>query len=229
MALKYNVGFTNTAKVGLKEIKFKPWTTKNEKDYLIAVESEENITDDMLYNILVRPCLEEPDIILSSNEQKMLMIEIRKKSLGTSFPMRFSCKKCKQVNDIDVSFDKIVKFSPENWHDVQVEDIKFVFGSVVSENLRKKEEECTTNIDKSFINMLIHIKEIHINDEVENTFTFQELKDFVEELPSTIFDTVYKEFLEMKSSLTFEFKTNCMICGDSNDIDFSYLPNFLWM
>lgn len=228
MALEYNVQYSNVAKIGDKEIKFKPWTTKNEKEYLIAVEAEENITDTLLYDILVKPCLENPNIVLSANEQKMLMIEIRKKSLGSTFPMRFACRKCKQVNDIDVSFDKIVKFRAEQWTDVTVDDITFVFGDIPSENLRKRLDDTNTNVDFAFVDFLIHIKEVKIQDRVEDTFTFDELKDFVESLPTYIFDEAFKQYQGMKSSLSFEFKTNCMVCGAENDIDFEYLPNFLW-
>jgi hypothetical protein len=228
MALKYNVEYKNVAEIGEKRINFKPWTTKNEKDYLIAVEAEDNINDNLLYEILVKPCLEDPDISLTKNEQKMLMIEIRKKSLGGSFPMRYSCKKCKNVNDIDVEFDKIIRFKPDTWQDVQVDDIKFIFGDIATPNLKKRLDTAETKVDKAFIEFLIHIKEIEIDGTLENSFTFDELKAFVEELPTHIFDEAYKKFQAMKSSLTFELKTYCMICNEENDIDFEYLPNFLW-
>ena len=228
MALKYNVDYRNIAKIGNKEIKFKPWTTKNEKEYLIAVESEEKVTDDMLFDILAKPCLEDPSIILSSNEQKMLMIEMRKKSLGNSFPMTFTCRKCNNVNDIDVEFDNIVSFEPESWTEVEVEDLKFVFGDIPSENLKNKLKETENKVEKSFIDFLIHIKEIHIDGKVEDVFTFEELKDFIDDIPSYIFDEAFKEFNKMKGHLEFKLATTCMACGASNNIDFEYLPNFLW-
>ena len=115
MALKYKIEYNNTAIIGDKKFKFKPWNTKNEKDYLIAVESEKDIDDKMLFDILIRPCLEDTEVVLSVNEQKMLIIEIRKKSLGTTFPMRYACSSCGQVNDIDISFDSIVKYKQDNY------------------------------------------------------------------------------------------------------------------
>jgi len=228
MALKYETVFKNTAVIGDKKFKFKPWNTKNEKEYLIAVESEDNITDNMLFEILIRPCLEDQDIVLTSNEQKMLMIEIRKKSLGPTFPMRFACKKCKQVNDMDIELDKITKFKPDNFKDVTVDNLKFSFGTIVSENLKRRLDDTETKVDYAFTEFLLHIQSIEIDGRLEDTFSFDELKEFIEDLPTYIFDDVYKQFQEMKSELSFELTTYCMVCNTENEIDFEYIPNFLW-
>jgi hypothetical protein len=228
MALRYARAYDNSCTIGDKKFKFKPWNTKNEKDYLIAVESEEDITDNLLFEILIRPCLEEPDVVLTSNEQKMLMIEIRKKSLGITFPMRYVCKKCKQVNDLDIELDKIIKFTPDKFEDVEIDNLKFKFGNIRSENLKKRLDGLKTNVDYAFTELLLHIQCIEIDGTVEDTFTFDELQEFVEELPTYIFDEVYKKFQSMKSSLNFNLKTFCMVCNTENDIDLEYIPNFLW-
>jgi len=228
MALKYERLFNNIATVGDKKIKFTPWTTKNEKDYLIAVEAEEKIDDSKLYDLLIRPCLEDPNITLSTNEQKMLMIEIRKKSLGHSFPMRYICRNCKQVNDIDVDFDKIVKFTPGNYKPVKIENMVFNFGDIPTDNLRKKLDDQETNVDYAFTEMILHIQSIEIDGKIEDTFTYAELKEFMETLPSFIFDNVYKEFQGMKSTLDFELKTYCITCNTENEVEFDHIPNFLW-
>lgn len=228
MALKYNIEYNNTAKIGDRTFKFRPWTTKNEKDYLIVVESEEEITDDKLFDILIRPCLEDPDVALTVNEQKMLMIEIRKKSLGETFPMRYICKKCKQVNDLDVEFDKIIKFKPDEFRPVTVGNLKFNFGPIVSKKVKERLEATTSSVEYAFVNFLLHIHSVEIDGRIEDTFTFDELKEFIEDLPTYIFDEVYKEFQSMKSSLEFGLKTYCMICNEENNVEFDHIPNFLW-
>lgn len=227
--LKYNVEYNNTAVIGGTEYKFKPWTTKNEKDYLIAVESEDNITDGMLFDILIKPCLEDPDVILTTNEQKMLIIEIRKKSIGTTFPMRYSCTSCNQVNDIDVSFDNIIKYKPDDFHNVTVQDMEFEFGPIASENLKSRLDGLKNNVEYSFTELILHIQSITIEGTKEDTFTFDELNAFMEDIPTYIFDEVYKAFTEMKSSLDFELKTMCAICAAENEVELDHIPNFLWM
>lgn len=226
--LKYTVEYNNTAIIGDKEFKFRPWTTKNEKDYLIAVESEENITDKILYDILIRPCLEDPDVNLTTNEQKMLIIEIRKKSLGSTFPMRYACTSCNQVNDIDVNFDSIVKFKPDDFYNVTIDGIIFEFGNILSENLKSKLDNVSSKVEYAFIEFLLHIHSITIAGVKEDTFTYDELKDYVESLPTQIFDEAFTEFNKMKSDLTFELNTFCLACNAENEVDFGHIPNFLW-
>jgi len=228
MALKYKVEYRHIAKIGDRTFKFKPWNTRNEKEYLIAVEAEDEITDDMLFNILIRPCLEEQDVALSINEQKMLMIEIRKKSLGSTFPMRYICNECKNVNDIDVAFENIVKFRPDKFEDVEVDNMIFSFGNIPTQNLRNRLLEQETDIDYSFTEFLLYIRSITIDDEIEDTFTFDELKEFIEDLPTYIFDEVYKKFQDMKSTLEFGLDTYCITCNKENKVEFDHLPNFLW-
>jgi hypothetical protein len=104
----------------------------------------------------------------------------------------------------------------------------FSFGNIVSQRLKDKLKEQDTNVDYAFTNFLLHIRSIEVNGELEDTFTFDELKEFVEELPTYIFDEVYEKFQKMKSSLDFSLKTYCMVCNEENDVEFDHIPNFLW-
>ena len=228
MALSYNIGHKNIAKIGDRTFKFRPWTTKDEKDYLIATEAEEDITDIMLFDILIRPCLEEQEVTLSVNEQKMLLIEIRKKSLGGTFPMKYTCGECKKVNDLDVKFDNIISFSPDNFSTVTIDDVTFVFGEIPSENLKARLDGIESNTEFSFVDFCLHIREIEIGGELNDTFTFEELYEFVESLPTHIFNGAFVQFQEMKSTLKFELKTYCLMCNEENIINMDSIPNFLW-
>jgi len=229
MALKYDVQYKHTAIIGGKEIKFRPWNTKDEKDYLIATESKDVVTDEELFELLVRPCLENPNISLTPNEKKLLMIEIRKKSIGPEFPVRYKCIKCKQVNEIQVPFDKVVKYTESNFRSIKKENLVFNFTENMSESLKARRDNEENKIEKAFIDFLIHIKSIEIDGRLEDMFTFDELREFVESLPSYIFDDVFAQFQEMKGSLTFELTTYCAMCNTENKIDFNEgLPGFLW-
>lgn len=228
MGLSYKVEYKNTVVLGDNKIKFRPWTTKEEKDYLIAVESEENITNDMLFNILIRPCLEDGDVMLSSNQQKLLLIEIRKKSLGNTFPMKFHCKECKNINDVDVNFDSIVDYKESNFTDVIVDEFTFVFGEVKSENLKARLEGIESVVEYNFVNLCIHIIGIEIDGEYNDVFSFDELYDYMESLPSHIHKTVSEEFRKMIGSLKFKYKGHCVICNEENILDLEQIPNFLW-
>ena len=228
MALVYNNQFKNSTKIGDKEIKFRAWTTKDEKDFLIAKDSLEDIDDNLLYDILVTPCLEDNTISLSPLEKKKLILEIRKVSLGSTFPMKYSCVKCKSVNDLEVDLDDITTFKEPNFGSIEVQDIKFNFSAKVSQNLYKRLEEEKNLINKAFIELLIHIESIVIDGKVEDDFSFDELYEYMESLPSSVFDELYPKFKEMKGYIEFNLKTKCLICNNDNIVDFDHLPNFLW-
>lgn len=215
--------------INTKEIYFRPWTTKDEKAYLIAVESGEEISSDFMYENLIKPCLKE-DIELSDIEKQLLMIEIRKKSIGSTFSINYTCSSstCNKVNEIEVELDSVVNYKENDYKDVKIDNMIFSFREP-TKNLKKKLETSNSNVETNFINLLIHIKEIEIDSKLENTFTFEELQEFVESLPSKQFDYLYSEFSKMKGFLEFSFTDNCLFCGSPNRIDLDKIPNFLWL
>ena len=157
------------------------------------------------------------------------MIEIRKKSLGTTFAMKFTCHSCKQLNDINIAFDNIVNYKESIWEHVKIENLVFTFGEIVSESLKGRIVSAPNRIEKNFIEFLAHIISIEMNGKVENDFSFDELKDFIESLPTSIFDEIYEKYNSMKSSLSLTYSCNCMFCEEENIIDLESIPNFLWM
>jgi len=228
MALVYKEEYKNIAKIGGKEIHFKPWNTKNEKEFLIAVESDEDITDSMLYELLVKPCIKEQDIVLDEYEQKLLMIEMRKKSIGSTFPLSYKCSNCKNLNEIEVELDDIIKYNEPKYDEVTVEDITISFGVPRTEKLIKRLDEVDTKVEKTFYNFLIHINYIIIDGVKEDTFSFEELKDYIESLPTSIFDEFYEKYSAMSPNLRFELDQYCMFCNEKNQINLEGIPNFLW-
>jgi len=230
MALIYNIEYNHTAKIGkTKEVKFRPWTTKNEKDYLIATESDKEISELKLFEILIKPCIEDKTIKLTRHEEKLLMIEIRKKSIGPDFEVRYRCSSCNNINELNVPFEKIISYKESNFQPIKVDDMIFNFSNEISENLKIKIDNTENKIEKTFIEFLSHISSIEINGELEDVFSFSELTEFIENIPSKIFDEVLKKFKEMKGLLKFELETFCIMCNKENNIDFSEgLPGFFW-
>lgn len=230
MALVYEKNHNFIAKIGDKKIKYRPWTTLEEKEYLLASSDEADLNDQEIYDLLIKPCLEDKDIILSNNEQRILMIEIRKQSIGTTLPANFSCQnpECLAINTLEIDLDEMTHFKPEKWEEVEIEDIKFIFGSIQSQALKDRLNNTENEVDKVFMEFLVHIKALVIKGKLENTFKFEELERYVYSLPVYIFDEAYKEFKKQRSSLKFNYETSCFKCGQKAEIDFEYLPNFLW-
>jgi len=70
---------------------------------------------------------------------------------------------------------------------------------------------------------------LHIDGESQKGFTFEELYDFMEEIPTRIFDGFFAEYNNMKGSLDFKLETICNLCATENSINFESIPNFLWV
>lgn len=229
MALQFNQEYDSSTIINNKKIKFRPWTTRDEKKYLIAIDGNDELSNEDMFDILILPCIEDKNLSLTEDEKKMLMIEIRKKSLGDTFQLRFICQKCKKVNEMDVPFDSIVKFKEDEFSTSTYKNISLVFDYIKTNNLKDRMINESNKIEKTFIEFIIHIKEVEIDGKKETLFSFEELKEFIESLPSDYFDYFFKEFHKMKSKLEFIFEPYCIMCNHKNNIELEQLPNFLWM
>ena len=223
--LKYNKEIYKV-ELGNKAIEFYPWTTRQEKAYLLAKEEKE-ITNEVLFEILVQPSLVQP-YNLSIDEQKMLLIEMRKKGIGETFLLDYKCAHCGRINLDEIAFDSIVKFTPDNFKDIIVQDVTIVLNENISPNLYKRLQGLK-GIEYTFIDFLISIKEVIIGEESYSTFTFDELKEFMEDLPTNIFDKLFKEYTNNSSKLKFNTVCTCKVCNEENEIILDSLPNFLWI
>jgi len=229
--------------MGNKIIKFRPWTTKDEREYLMFVDDTNKdgtrITKDdeenQIFELLLKPCLKEPETILTLDEKRILLVEMRKISLGDSlnFPVECSNPDCKSINHFEVELDEIAQFKPFTPTDVNFkiydDDITIKFGEIKTENLLKRVQDSKSNVERSFNDLLAHITGININGD-NKTFNFDELKSFIDKLPVNKSDKISKEYKDMKSTFTLNNITrNCAICGEETYLIFSDgIPDFLW-
>jgi len=225
--------------IGTKTIKFRPWTTKDEKEYLMYIKDidsdgnqiQTDKLEEQIFELLLKPCLKDPNIILTIEEKRILLIEMRKISIGDTINIQSVCTnpECSSVNQYEINFDEIVEFKPFKGGEVKVEDIVITFGDVKTENLIKRVQDAPNKIEKIFNDLLVHITAINIagNDE---KFSFEELKDFIDSLPSSMYSEISNKYSEMKS--TFYLKgvsRSCVICDTETFINFSEgIPDFLW-
>ena len=217
-------------KVGNRTIEIKAWKTKDEKAYLIAKE-QGDLGDKTLFNILIKPCIkdfDETEMNFSTNEEMYIMTKIREISLGNYIVMNFTCPHCKGYNEQELNLDNIVKYTPESWHDVQIDDYTFVFQKNTSNKAKERIEKCETAVEKDFTSIVLSIVEIKKDKEVFDTFTFDELYTFIESLDTKIFDELADEYFGMIDNITMEWETKCMLCDKEVQGNLETIPNFLW-
>ena len=76
---------------------------------------------------------------------------------------------------------------------------------------------------------MLHIKEIDIDGELNKNFSFKELESFMNSLPTKIFDEVFEKYQEMVDDLDLTYKFTCPECKTVEEIDYTNIPNFLWI
>jgi len=227
--LPVNNDYNYKCKINGKDVYFRPWKSKDEKNFLTLMEAKEEITDDDFKNILILPCLKDKDIYLSEADLQYLLIEIRKQSISDEFEMKFICKneKCKSVNEIDVNFDDIVDYKPDNVKIFKDENLIIHFGNIKNIQIFEEKIKDVNHIEKNFIEMIMRIEKIIINDKEYNTFTYDEVYNYINELEVKQYDKLIKYYNDNKSNMNIEGTFNCAFCGHENSFYFDEIPNFL--
>ena len=227
--ITYNLGYDYSLKLGNKELKFRPWTTKEEKNYFLA-RDDESVTPEKIFDILVRPCLEDKTAIFSLEETKYILIKIREVSIGGSFSLRFTCpnEECKSTNIKDVSLTECVTFKEPTYGIATAEDVTITFGRVKSKSALEKISLAKNTVEKFFLEMVFSVEKIKYKSQEFESFTAEEVGDFLDSLPTKIMDKISEEFIKMKPLLSIKTKQKCFKCGKETEVHLEKIPNFLW-
>ncbi len=229
MALIYKTGYDFISEMGTKSVKFKRWSAKEERRYLTALENkQEDFTDKTIYDILIAPCIEEKDIVLSSSEQKKLLIDIRIESISKYLEDERKCSNCEEKFKIKEEIKNFMKYTPSKFENVDIENITFQMGNVKSNKDKNILKIGNGIINYVFNDFLLHINSIKIDEELTENIKFKELQNFMDSLPSYIFDEVFDKYKEMVDDLTLDYECECPSCGFKEKVDYTNIPNLLW-
>jgi hypothetical protein len=230
MALVYESGYDYISVIGSRQIKFRQWTAKEERNYLSLIEKEsEDFNDKTIFNTLIKPCIEEKDVVLSAAEQKKLLIDIRIKSIGDTFKDKITCSNCGKESEVEINLDEIMKYMPSTFKDVEVGDIKFYMGPI--ENNKEKDVLKIKDgiIEYIFNDFLLHIRKIEIRGEVNEGYSFKELKKFTDSLPTSIFDKLFEEYKDMVDEVQLKYNFVCPECQYEEEKEYDDIPDLLWV
>jgi len=235
----FNNNYNHKITIKDKDIYFRAWTTLDEKNYLLATDSIEVIGVKELWEILVRPCLKDNSIILSDIEQKYLLIKIREVSIGSTIELKYTCNNytnketltvCNSINEIEVEIKDVLEFNNSSFSTVTFKDLVLEFDNPITTNLYNKLEGLAINtFEYNLTYLLIHIKSYTYNGVKNETFNFNELRNFIESIPTNYYSFFYDEFIKQKGILKFNIQSTCIHCNKVNQINTEDIPNFLWV
>jgi hypothetical protein len=208
-----------------KTVEFRAWKTRDEKEFLIIQESGNKLTDNDIFDVLVKPCLKNKDIQLTDGEKQLVMLEIRKKSFGDSLEVRYECGECGKYNEGKINIDKIVHYKPFSLKPVTKDGITLTFKDTINNNLLKGLEAS----DLNYMKFVLHVSSIAKDQQVYKDFTVDEAKEFFDELEAETFDFFFAELQEQVETVDFSSEVKCMFCGEKQEIGLGNLPNlFPW-
>lgn len=211
--------YNYSVKIRDKEIKFRKWKVKDKKAFLTALENEDQLgTESIVYD-----SLEDPNIPLSEEEFKYVMMHIRRESIGKELSFDFTCDSCKGEYTYTDDILQIQEAEFKPFGEIKSGNVSFKMGDIPNkEYYQDAIRQCTTYEEKFFIDFLFHIKEMNGSD----AFTFDSLYEYVNDLDVTIGENIFSQWNEMKLTFDNVHSLECPHCGSTEYVQFDELYGF---
>lgn len=215
-----------------QEVRIRPYTVKQEKTLLIALESKS--FDQILESILtvVDDCVTSENVnvrVLPSFDLEALFIAIRSKSVGEGVQLRLKCESCEAPNDLSLDLNNH-RLSSQPVKDNKIE-VTPTIGFVTKYPSLVDLKGIITD-DKAAIDQIIGIAAKcidYVYDETQvyksNETSFEELVAFVESLSSQQFNEL-KIFVEGIPKITKDVSFVCTGCKHQNNLTLEGLQSF---
>jgi len=214
--------YNYSLKVGNKTIKYRKWKVKDRKKYITSVKNNDEIKTK---EAIIYDCIEDKNIVLSDEECKYVLINIRTKSFNTNVNYVFNCEKCKTDYEYNANILDLVKptFKPLRAISVNVDNKNYNVAVGELRNRQFYEEMISSHKDeKDIIDFILHIQAF--NDNV--SFTFDEIVQIVNDMDIDAFDAIYREWENMRFKLDCTHQVQCPNCAEKDIYIFDTFPGF---
>lgn len=144
-----------------EEIFMRPFTTKEQKAILKALEKEDHVLLSEAFDQLLKNCVTNKDFNpdkLLSKDRECLLIKLRQESVKEDFIYNWKCSKCEapnthKINLSDLSFEKIVNKDSLQNKELALRDrpITLILGMALRGDEKKIFEYAKKNSDKKDI------------------------------------------------------------------------------
>lgn len=222
--------FTTIPSTG-QEIRYRPFTVKEQKILLFAVQS--NDVKDVVHSIeqILHSCIiDKVDIdSLASFDIEYLFLQIRGKSIGEFLEFKLKhgeSNECKHVTDFALNLDDVKINVPEDLSNIVM--LTDVLGVTLSYPTLKNIEEYVsvfTDIDAMIKYLTNNIINVFDAENVYDNFSKQEIEDFINQLTTSQFDKII-EWYNALPTLTHTITYTCQACGQEETIVLEGIRDF---
>lgn len=215
-----------------REIEFRPYTVKEEKVLMIAMESKDQKQTFRALKSVIKDCVKD-DIDVSKLtlfDFEYMFLQLRAKSVGEIVDLNMKCQAegCGGVSSVSVDLDSIkVSKMPES-NIIQLDDkigVTFHFPSL---EIAEKYQEADMEKVSSVFDMIVDCTEsIYDEEEVYDckTETRENIINFYESLSSPQFAKV-SEFFSAMPTVEKDIEYKCPKCGHENKVELKGLQSF---
>lgn len=230
--VKYHTVVPSTSET----IEFRPYTVREEKALMIALESQDKLAQVTAVKDLINSCtmgnVNADEIAMFDFEY--LFLQIRSKSVGERAKVNVECKTegCGHRTPVSIDLDKVeVKGEVRPSTKVMITDdigimlsypkVKGVLKQLKSGKKQPSDYENTVNIISSCIDSIFDADQVYD----ASAQSPKELNDFIESLSSVQFKTILELFKGMPT-LKETIDITCDKCGNSSTVDLEGLQSF---
>ena len=213
-------------------VSYRPYLVKEEKILMMAMES--NDTEQMMRAVkdVIRSCTTDSVDVntLAMFDIEYIFTQLRAKSVGETSTISVKCKSCGSSNDVDVNMQEVYVDVPESTvHTIPLTDTVGVSLKYPSVNAMVKAQSSDTKseVDRVFDLIVACVDSIYSDDEIFDAKeqSEKELKEFIESLNTQQFNEV-RDFIESIPSAAIKVEFMCMSCSEHNSFEVKGLGNF---
>jgi DNA-directed RNA polymerase subunit M/transcription elongation factor TFIIS len=229
----------NTAKyevelpISKKRIEYRPYLVKEEKQLMLAMESQDPATIMKTVQDIIEACTfnKVKAKTLPTAELELLFLKLRSKSVGETSKVGYKCSSCGTVNQLSVNLEEVtIDMGDESrTNKVMITDsvgvmLKYPTTDEVMKIMASGDK---TDIKTIFALVTSCIESIFDKENIYETKNLEkkEIDAFVESLNSKQFESI-KDFFEGIPKLRKDVSFDCEKCGTHNPLVLEGLQNF---
>ena len=203
-----------------KEVKFRPFLIKDEKDLLLAQQSEDpKSMIDTLKNV-IKNCVTDIDVeSLATFDFEYIFTQIRAKSVGENIELLLKCDKCDDEKALaKVSIDiKNLEVNIHESHQKKIplfDDVGVMMKYPTFDTIGQLTKIDETDINQMFDLVISCIDQIYNSNEIFHAKeqTRDEMIEFLNNLSSEQFSKI-QSFFETMPKLSKEVEYDCPVCA----------------
>ena len=212
-----------------KEMKYRPFLVKDEKNLLLSQQSEEEVSMYDTLKTVIASCIVDDTKAdsLAVFDIEYIFTQLRCKSIGESVELVFTCQneECGAKTPHSFEIAPTVVTSAEHTNKIQLFDDVGIMMKYPGVGQMKKIQSLNMDNPDQIIEMIAEHVDFVYDDEQTYSSSKKELIKFIEDLPRSASDKI-KQFFDTMPHLSQTVPYTCKECGKSHEYVVEGIQNF---